>query len=170
MLKCYKEFFFNKLKSINFSNLINRPYFMNKHIFLIILIIFIMGITLNSVSANSAYDIEHDKNFNNEMNKLGFKFEEKVGSDSCPSFSYKISNSDDWDKYNMTGFFVLTGDAYLKDQVHSDNYRPYEVNNVSGYINQHNKSFITQMSNGHYIEYYVDNVQNLDVIVKDYWI
>ena len=144
---------------------------MNKNRLLIIcaLSIFIIIIGVNSSMASDAYDIEHDTNFNNEMDKIGFKFDKKVGSDNFPSFSYKLKNPDDLIKYNMTGFLIFTGDAYLNQDAHSDKYRSYEINNVSGYINEHNKSFITQMDNGHYIEYYADNLQNLSLVVKDYW-
>lgn len=53
---------------------------MNKnYLFLSMLIIFIVGITMNSAYANDAYDIEHDNNFNNEMEKLGLKFDGNSG-------------------------------------------------------------------------------------------
>lgn len=84
----------------------------------------------------------------------------------CP---YKLKNSDDWDKYNMTGFLIFTGNEDLKEDINSSEYASYEVNNVSGYISKNNMSFITQIDNGYYMEYRVNHMEDLDIIVKDYW-
>ena len=124
---------------------------------------------INCVFANNAYDIEHDVNFNNEMSKLGFKFDGNSGIGDRQICHYKLNNSDEWDKYNITGFLIFADDKELKEDVNSSDYRPYEINNISGYISENNMSFITQMDNGHYIKYYVDNIQDLNVLVKDYW-